>query len=269
MDKKILFAALMLLSGSALAQPQNLGKGEVDIYFVRHGQTLFNKYDRVQGWSDTSLTTEGAMVAREFGAGSRTINFKKYYSSDLGRQRETLALIMKEHHTKVKPVELRDLREVFFGGFEGLPNDVMNNAAGKAMGFSRDGEMTSLRQEGKMPFTDLTNAISKVDDKHEAENANQVKERMQTALNYIVKQALQHRDKNVLAVSSGMAIGIMISDMTDNPLKNKGMGNAAAVKIEYRDGKYNVVSIGDMRYVDEGHKILEKKDTGTAAGQKK
>ncbi|MDF7679721.1 phosphoglycerate mutase family protein [Enterobacteriaceae bacterium ESL0689] len=259
MDKKILFASLMLLSGSALAQPQNLGKGEVDVYFVRHGQTIFNKYDRVQGWSDTPLTAEGERVAREFGVGSRTIKFKKYYSSDLGRQQETLSLIMKEHRTKVKPTELRELREVFFGGFEGLPNDVMNNAAGKAMGFSRDGEMSSLREEGKMPFADLTNAISKVDDKHEAEKASQVKERMQSALNLIVKQALQNRDKNVLAVSSGMSIGIMISDMTEDPLKNKGMGNAGVVKIEYRNGKYTVTSIGDMHFVEEGRKIIAKK----------
>ncbi|HHG8774808.1 TPA: histidine phosphatase family protein [Raoultella planticola] len=256
-----MLASLMLLSGSATAQLHDNAKGEVDVYFVRHGQTIFNKYDRVQGWSDTPLTREGADVARAFGAGSASIDFKKYYSSDLGRQCETLALIMQVHNSKQEPVERRELREVFFGGFEGLPNETMNSAAGKVLGLSRDDEMTTLRQQGKMPLTELADAIHKADDKHDAETAVQVRDRMQKALQEIVMDALQHHDKSVLAVSSGMSIGIMISDMTDNPLKNKGMGNAAVVKIEYRDGNYIVRDIGDMHFVNAGQKILaqEKK----------
>ncbi|WP_246168068.1 histidine phosphatase family protein [Serratia rhizosphaerae] len=253
-------ATLMLLSGSAMAQLQDNGKGSVDIYFVRHGQTIFNLYDRVQGWSDTPLTQEGEKVARQFGAGSKDIGFKKYYSGDLGRQRETLSLIMQSQNSQAAPKELKALREVFFGGFEGLPNNEMNTAAGKALGLKSDSAMTELRQQGKMSLTELADAISKADEKHDAETAGQVRDRMQSALGMMVKDALQHHDKNVLAVSSGMSIGIMISDMTNDPLKNKGMGNAAAVKIEYRDGKYQVKDIGDMRYVEAGKKIIDAAD---------
>ena len=73
----------------------------------------------------------------------------------------------------------------------------------------------------------------------------------------MVANALVHHDRNILAVSSGMSIGIMISDMTDSPLKNKGMGNAAVVKIEYRDGQYNVKNIGDMHFVNDGMKVIK------------
>lgn len=132
----------------------------------------------------------------------------------------------------------------------------MNSATGKALGLSSDDEMTTLRQQGKMPLTELADAIHKADDKHDAETAMQVRERMQKVLHEIVADALQHHDKSVLAVSSGMSIGIMISDMTDNPLKNKGMGNAVMVKIEYRDGDYTVRDIGDMHFVNAGQKIL-------------
>lgn len=251
-----MLASLILLSGSALAQLHDTAKGKVDVYFVRHGQTIFNLYDRVQGWSDTPLTREGAQVARAFGVGSASIDFKKYYSSDLGRQRETLALIMQAHNSKQSPVERKELREVFFGGFEGLPNETLNSAAGKALGLGSKGEVTTLRQQGKMSLTELTDAIHKVDDKRDAESAIQVRDRMQKALHEIVMDALQHHDKDILVVSSGMSIGIMISDMTDNQLKNKGMGNAAVVKIEYRDGNYRVRDIGDMHFVEAGQKIL-------------
>lgn len=98
-------ASLMLLSGSVMAQLHDTAEGEVDVYFVRHGKTIFNKFDRVQRWSDTPLTREGVEIARAFGAGSVSIDFKKYYSSDLGRQRETLALIMQAHNSKQAPME--------------------------------------------------------------------------------------------------------------------------------------------------------------------
>lgn len=29
------------------------------IYLVRHGRTWYNEYEKMQGWSDTPLTTDG------------------------------------------------------------------------------------------------------------------------------------------------------------------------------------------------------------------
>ncbi|MGV3344834.1 histidine phosphatase family protein [Enterobacteriaceae bacterium LUAb1] len=257
--KKNIFAlaSLMMISTGVFAQLQGKTQGEVDVYFVRHGETIFNHYDRVQGWSDTPLTQSGAYVAKAFGTGSHTIKFDHYYSSDLGRQRETLALIMKAHNSQQQPVELQALREVFFGGFEGLPNETMVTAAGKVLKMTGK-EAAELRQKGKLSLTAFTDAIHQVDDKGDAENAVQVKERMQQALETIVETALKNHERNVLVVSSGMSIGIMISDMTSDPLKNRGMGNAAVVKIEYRDGAYNVKDIGDMHYIKEGEAILKK-----------
>lgn len=54
-----------------------------------------------------------------------------------------------------------------------------------------------------------------------------------------------------------MSIQVMISDMTDNPEKNKGLSNAAVVKIIYNNGKFTVDEIGSMKYVEKGKKQLE------------
>ncbi|MDK6292868.1 phosphoglycerate mutase family protein, partial [Aerococcus urinae] len=35
-----------------------MSKG-VSIYFMRHGQTYLNKYNRMQGWCDAPLTDQG------------------------------------------------------------------------------------------------------------------------------------------------------------------------------------------------------------------
>ena len=35
------------------------------VYLLRHGQTFFNRYNKMQGWSDSPLTPEGEEVARQ------------------------------------------------------------------------------------------------------------------------------------------------------------------------------------------------------------
>ena len=92
-----------------------------------------------------------------------------------------------------------------------------------------------------------------------AENYLQVKTRTQAALHTIVENAQARGDKNVLAISSGTAMQIMISDLTDDNAKNKPLANAAVVKIVYKDGKYTVPEIGTMKYVEAGKQALDKK----------
>ena len=37
------------------------------VYMIRHGQTYFNKYRRMQGWCDSPLTAVGEQDARNAG----------------------------------------------------------------------------------------------------------------------------------------------------------------------------------------------------------
>lgn len=50
----------------------------VNIYFARHGKTLLNTFDRVQGWADSPLTEDGRRVARYLGAGLKGIKFDSF-----------------------------------------------------------------------------------------------------------------------------------------------------------------------------------------------
>lgn len=62
---------------------------QLRLYFLRHGQTQFNVYGRLQGWSNSQLTEQGILVAKEAGKEFANINFEAVYSSDLGRAVET------------------------------------------------------------------------------------------------------------------------------------------------------------------------------------
>ncbi|MGL5387066.1 MAG: histidine phosphatase family protein [Enterobacterales bacterium] len=257
--KTWLLASVLAVSSAAAFSVSAAETDSVDIYFARHGKTLLNTYDRVQGWADSPLTPAGIETARYLGAGLKGIPFDSFYTSDAGRQRETMQVILKEMgKSDAKVTELTDLREMFFGGFEGRANAEMAGAAAKKMGLASGAEMFKLMGEGKISLIPMVDAITQSDDKKEAESAQQVKTRMQRALNTMVQNALKNGDKNILAVSSGLSMQMMISDMTDNPNKNKPLTNAAVVKMTYKDGKYTVTDIGDMTYVAKGKALLNK-----------
>ncbi|VTR60633.1 Alpha-ribazole phosphatase [Serratia fonticola] len=242
--KTWLLASVLAVSSAAAFNVTAAQSDSVDIYFARHGKTLLNTYDRVQGWADSPLTPAGIETARYLGAGLKGIPFDSFYTSDAGRQRETMQVILKEMgKSDAKVTELTDLREMFFGGFEGRANAEMADAAAKKLSLASGGEMFKQMGEGKISLIPMVDAITQSDDKQEAESALQVKTRMQQALHTMVQNAVKNGDKNILAVSSGLSMQMMISDMTDNPNKNKPLTNAAVVKMTYKDGKYTVTDI--------------------------
>ena len=249
--------ALMALASAATCSAADIAPSvhddTVTIYFARHGKTLFNTFDRVQGWADTPLTEDGIRVARYLGEGLKGIAFDRYYSSDAGRQRETMAVILKQMGvTNYHLNELPGLREAFFGGF----NKDMAEAGAHALGMADSTALFQAMKAGTLSVKDSQDALAKADPKGLAENYAQVKARTQAALATIVKQAQANGDKTVLAISSGTSMQIMISDLTDSPEKNKPLANAAVVKIIYKNGHYSVPEIGTLQYVEAGKQRL-------------
>ncbi len=87
------------------------------IYLMRHGQTYFNLWHKIQGWTDSPLTEEGIKQAKEIGRYFRenNINFDKGYSSTSERASDTLELAT-DHQLPYR--RLKGLKEEYFGSFE-------------------------------------------------------------------------------------------------------------------------------------------------------
>jgi probable phosphoglycerate mutase len=153
------------------------------------------------------------------------------------------------------PIELPGLREAFFGSFEGGFNKDMAAAGAKQLGLKDSAALFSKMKAGTLPVAESQNALAAADPGM-AENYQQVKSRTQAALHTIVENAESQGDKNILAISSGTSMQIMISDLTDDTAKNKPLANAAVVKIVYKNGIYSVPEIGTMKYVEAGKQAL-------------
>ncbi|MGN0435687.1 MAG: histidine phosphatase family protein [Wujia sp.] len=100
----------------------------MEIYIVRHGQTLWNKVKRFQGSADIELSEEGRELARESGRNLLGTHFDKVFSSPLCRAMETARLFCGGRDIEIIVDER--LRELNFGSYEGqLYDDLVNNDA--------------------------------------------------------------------------------------------------------------------------------------------
>lgn len=88
------------------------------LYLMRHGQTLFNQYHKIQGWCDSPLTDFGMYQAKIAGQYFREagIEFDAAFSSTSERASDTLELVI---GSEMPYQRIKGLKEWNFGRFEG------------------------------------------------------------------------------------------------------------------------------------------------------
>lgn len=87
------------------------------IYFVRHGQTLFNKAGRLQGRVDSPLSELGEQQVACVAKALKPLGIHSALVSPLGRAQQTAGIIQAELGVNLESVQ--QLSEVSFGDFEG------------------------------------------------------------------------------------------------------------------------------------------------------
>lgn len=91
-----------------------------DIYFVRHGQTVLNKYHRIQGIIDSPLTDKGVADAKAAGKRLAAIPFTRAYTSDAQRSQDTAKYILAVNSGSVEAAIVQPaFHEENFGYLEG------------------------------------------------------------------------------------------------------------------------------------------------------
>ena len=87
------------------------------LYLMRHGETLFNTQERVQGACDSPLTDLGiqqALLAKDY---LNSIWFDSVYSSTQERATDTAKLVSGQSQV----TQLKGIKEMNFGEFEAQP----------------------------------------------------------------------------------------------------------------------------------------------------
>lgn len=213
------------------------------VYFVRHGQTFFNQYHRMQGWSDTPLTDKGLADAKNAGKALAHLDFDYLFSSDLKRAVDTANLLLENHPTAKVSAPITDpaFREEFFGYFEGADDAqsaIMVGAPDKFVNFRE-----IIHQYG---LPKMQNMIAESDPFHDAENHDQFWHRLEKGFDRL--RALPDGSVSVV-VSHGMTISAIVDrfgdgDYTEAPM-NGSITKLTLTKQSTQVNFYNQLQIPD------------------------
>ena len=85
-------------------------------YIIRHGETVFNRKGRIQGWCDSPLTDLGVSQAKQLGKELKNVPFDVCFCSTSERAIDTANSILEGRNVKIIPS--KNLKEQSFGDFE-------------------------------------------------------------------------------------------------------------------------------------------------------
>ncbi|GBD60414.1 histidine phosphatase family protein [Tetragenococcus halophilus] len=237
---------------------------ELTLYIVRHGKTMLNTTDRVQGWSDAVLTPAGEEVVTNAGVGIKDIDFQNAYSSDSGRAIQTADLILDENEqtNEIQVQKDSGLREFNFGTYEGDLNDSMWQDVADEQGVTLEEFQANMDPE---VFAD---SVAKLDKEQmeennveeeinwPAEDYETISDRLTNSLDQIVADETQENGSgNVLITSHGLSITALLDTLFDGfEAPADGLDNASVNIIKYKDNDYSLESVNDMSYAEQGEK---------------
>lgn len=179
-------------------------------YLMRHGQTLFNLRNRIQGACDSPLTELGIKQAKTVSEYFKDVPLDYAYSSTQERAVDTLELVIQN---KVPYERLKGLKEMNFGVFEGESED-----------------LKPPREEYETFFKAFG-----------GESLTEVKERMVKTCTEIMEK---EGNNTVLAVSHAGACVNFLSHWQDpSEVMKKGLTNCIIFKYEYENGKFDLVDV--------------------------
>ena len=116
------------------------------VYIIRHGQVKGHEDIPVYGHTDVDLTETGVLQMKQMAERLRLIDMKAIYTSDLKRA-TTGARFIASHHD-VPVYSLPELREMYFGDWEGLNMSRIRNDFPEELE-RREQDLVHFRPPGK------------------------------------------------------------------------------------------------------------------------
>lgn len=185
---------------------------QLELYFVRHGETLFNTMDKLQGWADSPLTENGIKIAQQTGQWLANTSFQSVYTSDMKRAIDTANYIItanKSFTGVAKPSA--NFREAFFGGFEGLDNQSVWRSIAAPYGASNQTEMLE-----KVTPSVVRDRMHAADPLHLAETGDQFWQRVIQGFSTLLEREADHN--RILIVAHGTLIRSLAIRFTNHKI---------------------------------------------------
>ncbi|WP_294664788.1 histidine phosphatase family protein [uncultured Fusobacterium sp.] len=204
----------------------------MEIYFIRHGETLWNTLKIFQGSSDSPLTELGISQAEKLSKKLKDIEFTDFYSSPMGRTIQTTKIIMGDRKQKIKFID--EFKEISMGDIEGVPR-------------------SEFEEKYPKEFYDFFNNPVDYDPKvYHGENYYQVIERVKKGLDKLLSY-LNDNDR-VVVVTHGVTLKALFHIITKERMDELGAAkvpqNTSVSIVKYENGKFNIEVFSDTSHLD-------------------
>ncbi|AYW45076.1 histidine phosphatase family protein [Tetragenococcus koreensis] len=228
---------------------------KTELYVVRHGKTMFNTVQRVQGWCDTPLTKTGAEGIRYLGLALKDTDFKEAYASDSGRAIETARIILGENSRGPQiPFRVdKRIREWCFGSLEGGYDAEMWGVVPRVLNFKNYDEMI----DKETTFKEICEAIYDADTANWAETYDELSYRVHTGFEDIAHRVEKNGGGKALVVSHGLTISFLLNLINEESDVRMDLANGSVTHLTYENGEFSCQEVGSTAYIEKGKEIAQ------------
>lgn len=204
----------------------------MEIYFVRHGETVWNTEKRFQGLSDSPLTEKGIKQAKLLGEKLKDIDFNKFYSTSLKRANDTANYIKGKREQEVEIFD--DFIEISMGDMEGIQQEEFKKIFPK--------------QQEDFFFNPLNYDPSPFN----GESFLELRERVKKGLTKFIE--LNKNYKRVLVVSHGATLKTLFHYLSGKDMSEfkdeKIPKNTSYTVVKYENEKFKIIDFSNISHLD-------------------
>lgn len=204
----------------------------MEIYFVRHGETVWNTQKRFQGLSDSPLTEKGIEQAKLLSKKLENINFDKFYSSPLKRANDTAKLIRGNRNQEIEIFD--DFKEISMGEMEGIQHEEFKKI---------------YPQQQNDFYFDPVNYNPKI---YGGESFLEVRERVINGLEKFIN--LNKDYERVLVVSHGATLKTLFHYLKGTELdelkEEKVPRNTSYTIVKYENKKFEIIDFSNISHLE-------------------
>lgn len=200
------------------------------IYFVRHGETVWNTLKIFQGRSNSPLTEVGVEQAKKLSQYLKDIDFKKVYSSPQDRALQTTKLLLGDKNMEITTID--EFQEINMGKVEGIPRE-------------------EFEKNYPIEYHNFwNNALEYNPSAYNGESYEEILHRVKLGLEKLI---IENNDGNILVISHGVTLKAIFNVINEKGIdefsKQPVPENTSTTIVEYDSNGFKIIKFSDTEHL--------------------
>lgn len=200
------------------------------IYFVRHGETVWNTLKIFQGRSNSPLTELGVEQAKKLSQHLKDIDFKKVYSSPQDRALQTTKLLLGDKNMEITTID--EFQEINMGKVEGIPRE-------------------EFEKNYPIEYHNFwNNTMDYNPSAYNGESYEEILDRVKLGLEKLIKE---NNNGNILVISHGVTLKAIFNIINEKGIdefsKQPVPENTSTTIVEYDSNGFKIIKFSDTEHL--------------------